>query len=892
MENIYDILERLNRVGQPLNEGDERRWVKDPQDPASKVPAYIRKAKDAGSQAAEKRTDDMNKAADAKVFRSGRADEADFDEGNLFTGNLAKARAAGKKQADLDGDGDMEKVQEGGKPDFIDLDKDGNKTEPMKKAAKDKAKLDELDINLIKAAQKHAEKNPSSKDPESERNIHKKYGYRSDRDDSGNDDDYDEWGNEKKKRAQPAAGEKRGRGRPKGTKRAIGARGPTGKSKLLTKEGSGELQDILARHRGDVRAFLNGEDLSYDLYDALYDYYLSSGEMPYGVAKAREGDPYEWIANQLENDINHQMTEGSDDIEDQGEYDQEGDMAKDQLHTLTQAADELASILDDDQDLPEWVQSKITKALDYINASNDYMDQERHDSDMMQVNELSPDTLSSYADKAKGQRGWAFGRAKAGKEGHGSADPQGKFDRLWNKRADGYNQAVAKGARDLDKSGQKSSWDWSKDDTPAALKRDKGMSEDAVEESGLQAYLGKKKYGKDGMAALQKAGREGASKEKMAQIRAKHDKTDEGIMDTVKGYARKAGRAIAGEWNPTVHARNHFEDWIDSNPGLASHKEGLMSLYDRAAEYRLGIDNADRGETVLKVYKQIQKGQTDNLPVWATAPATDSRPEGSYQRKLAGVIPVDETNKEMDERKLTKPEMGKREKYVKSMKKSKGDFEKRYGERGEEVMYATATKMAKKKDKKAEEVEETTTSGSVATSTEAPKGGKKGGIQFGKGVYETYNSRIESAISESMDINISTSSEGRKSITVTATDDDASALAQLLKLSGIGQDSSDSDICPGCGSSSCGCEQMDEDYANSPEEEMRSTNYMTQTIAGGLNGPKLQVNPNNMGDNPLAMDKLAHKQAAQVNLGPIGDVAESKKIEGNLWNLYKQVKQQ
>ena len=50
MENIYDILERLNRVGQPLNEGDERRWVKDPQDPASKVPAYIRKAKDASKK--------------------------------------------------------------------------------------------------------------------------------------------------------------------------------------------------------------------------------------------------------------------------------------------------------------------------------------------------------------------------------------------------------------------------------------------------------------------------------------------------------------------------------------------------------------------------------------------------------------------------------------------------------------------------------------------------------------------------------------------------------------------------------------------------------------------------------------------------------------------------
>ena len=35
------------------------------------------------------------------------------DEGNMFTGNLAKARAAGKDEADLDGDGDMEKVHEG-----------------------------------------------------------------------------------------------------------------------------------------------------------------------------------------------------------------------------------------------------------------------------------------------------------------------------------------------------------------------------------------------------------------------------------------------------------------------------------------------------------------------------------------------------------------------------------------------------------------------------------------------------------------------------------------------------------------------------------------------------------------------------------------------------------
>lgn len=53
--------------------------------------------------------------------------------------------------------------------------------------------------------------------------------------------------------------------------------------------------------------------------------------------------------------------------------------------------------------------------------------------------------------------------------------------------------------------------------------RNSNVLEDEIEESGLQAYLGNKKYGKEGMDALRKAGRDGASKEKMAKIRAKVD---------------------------------------------------------------------------------------------------------------------------------------------------------------------------------------------------------------------------------------------------------------------------------------------------------------------------------------------------------------------------------
>jgi hypothetical protein len=56
--------------------------------------------------------DDLARMMEMAGVKKKAVDEEKTDEGNKFTGNLAKARAAGKKEADLDGDGDMEKVQE------------------------------------------------------------------------------------------------------------------------------------------------------------------------------------------------------------------------------------------------------------------------------------------------------------------------------------------------------------------------------------------------------------------------------------------------------------------------------------------------------------------------------------------------------------------------------------------------------------------------------------------------------------------------------------------------------------------------------------------------------------------------------------------------------------
>jgi hypothetical protein len=63
-----------------------------------------------------------------------------------------------------------------------------------------------------------------------------------------------------------------------------------------------DLQDILDRHEDAYMKFKAGAEL-YSLesfYDDLYDYFMTSGEMPYGTAKGRTGDPDQWIADYLD----------------------------------------------------------------------------------------------------------------------------------------------------------------------------------------------------------------------------------------------------------------------------------------------------------------------------------------------------------------------------------------------------------------------------------------------------------------------------------------------------------------------------------------------------------------------------------------------------------------
>lgn len=94
----------------------------------------------------------------------------------------------------------------------------------------------------------------------------------------------------------------------------------------------------------------------------------------------------------------------------------------------------------------------------------------------------------------------------------------------------------------------------------------------------------------------------------------------------------------------------------------------------------------------------------------------------------------------VDERKLTGAETDKKEKYVMSLKKKMGGFKKRYGERAKEVMYATATKMAKNEETgQIDEIDNAPSSGDYSryNSPEAQERRKKEREELAKQAHST-----------------------------------------------------------------------------------------------------------------------------------------------------------
>ena len=167
----------------------------------------------------------------------------------------------------------------------------------------------------------------------------------------------------------------------------------------------------------------------------------------------------------------------------------------------------------------------------------------------------------------------------------------------------------------------------------------------------------------------------------------------------VKGGAGvKAGRAYGGAAQKSKPEQDDADD-------KKKVKEDVEQI-DELSKSTLGsyVKNAARDVGASRKLAADFKNQADKSRKPAAKAASSRLSDKFYdvaQKRHKGIgKAVERLTKEeveqVDERTLTKGETSERERIVKGMKKGLAGFKARYGDRAKSVMYATATKAAKK----------------------------------------------------------------------------------------------------------------------------------------------------------------------------------------------------
>lgn len=507
------------------------------------------------------------------------------------------------------------------------------------------------------------------------------------------------------------------------------------------KEAHGDVGQVLGKMANDVNQFKQSGELSDNLYNALFDLWMD--EMPYGTAKARSGDPYEWITQRLDQEVG--MSEGSS--------------------SMTPKQKSFAALAEP--------KDKITFADKIAGAKKE-------------VDEMLGDVAAEAMKKALG--------------GHGEEVAEEDNNPFTN-------------------------WKKPRAERPKVGSVERGALHDIEHTS---------------------TGRKVTRRVDPNTGHSVGSDDDAPASGEKRGRGRPAGKGAGksiGAKGPSGKSK------LMTREGEVS-TGNLQKMHQLVSGLKMYVQDED-GQALLKELTGLVKhymNQGGEKPLDEKADKRDNHAEKAG-KKVTKDIEYDEKKKDGIHGKKRGTEDDKAEKAGKKVTK---DIE--YDE---------------KKSKKKEEVDETTTAGSVAT---APSTGKSNGI-FGKSVYEnklaeSFNNKLKTVLTEGMSINMSVGEDGTKTLSVNATDEDALQLAQLLKMAGLG---GGEEACPTCGESACGCEQVSEgDLANSPEPEYSDANTMLNTLSGGLNGRK----STGQTTIPVIASQLNRQQSVAEN------------AEAHLWNLY------
>ena len=218
---------------------------------------------------------------------------------------------------------------------------------------------------------------------------------------------------------------------------------------------------------------------------------------------------------------------------------------------------------------------------------------------------------------------------------------------------------------------------------------DEGYSEDEVEDA-LEYALTEAKvtFGHDTSAKPEKkkASLLAAAKQKLA-----------GVKKSAKAAVARGARKVAKGALGVARKMEGGEE----TPKTAERKPSTYRGAGAGTKERVSSGSYQAPTTKKKAEKPADPWEgsatTPSKPKAKAAPKTKAPAKKKKKSKLDDLLAsVRSEEVQIDEKTLTKMEMKKREEIVKSMKDKASDFEKRYPGRGKEVMYATATKMAKK----------------------------------------------------------------------------------------------------------------------------------------------------------------------------------------------------
>jgi hypothetical protein len=334
--------------------------------------------------------------------------------------------------------------------------------------------------------------------------------------------------------------------------------------------------------------------------------------------------------------------------------------------------------------------------------------------------------------------------------------------------------------------------------------------------------------------------------------------------DEMKAQIMFNGTEIHLQYDPNMQAFDPQESrakdpilnkWLKQQQPFGSDEDSIDDFVDRAVNHvprgsvkETDLDEVSKGEYLKQQDAAAEKSGKDSFKAFGQDFSTKEIDETiavlERMKALAGMPVKEESDAEKDDKAEKAAEkVAKDVEYDDKRDHDKTDAEKRDDdaeEDGEEVkkdIEYDDKKDSKEKDEDKDDKEE------KVDESETSKSG-----YYGKGVYESYESQFQQMVAEDITVSTNQSSAGDDTVTVTATQDDAHSLVELLKMAGMGRE-----MYQKYDPSTCAEEAVTEENSGNTADatEYGDVDELVNRLSGGLNGMKLQYAKGYKGDNDI-----------------------------------------